>query len=216
MSVTVWIAPPSTCTLPSVPVSAEPSVDRLSAPSALPPVTWSVAALPSSVVASWSCAGVRVDRCRDRRARARGRGLHRRRELRGVVGAVRERQRDRVAVDAELQRVVGAVDRGRCAERGVSRLDRAGRRLRDRDRVAARSRARHVGRERREAERLAAGREQDRGVRRRPERQCSRRRWRSERCPAVASPSTVKREVPGRGALAGRDRHRVRVRRRRR
>ena len=48
---TVCAVPPSTLILPSAPVAADASVDRPSAASALPPVTWIVAALPSRVVA---------------------------------------------------------------------------------------------------------------------------------------------------------------------
>ena len=63
-------------------------------------------------------------------------------ELRRGVRAVRERERDRGAVDAQLERVVRAVDHGRARERGVADLGRRARRLRDRDRVRCRARAR--------------------------------------------------------------------------
>ena len=70
-----------------------------SAPSASPPVTCSVACVPWRVVASASVPAP-VSEARDRRARGRRRVLHRLRELARGVGAVRERERRRRAVDA--------------------------------------------------------------------------------------------------------------------
>ena len=167
----VWFAPPSTLSTPSVPACAAPSVDSDNAPSASPPVTLQRGL--RSFARRRQRQRARADERRgDRRAGRRRGVLHGLRELARGVGAVRERERRRRAVDLELERVVGAVDDGRPGQRRAAGLRRRARRLRHGDRVRS-EREGVVRLERRDAERAC----------RRPRRTPTRARRPMSSCP---------------------------------